>query len=102
MADGFVLGTAIVRAFVEDVQATIAGASSPEDACDALRPRFAELLADPDWLPLVYRSAAPDSGMGGGIGQWLLYRAEDQSLSLFSLVVPPGSVTPIHDHLAVR
>ena len=38
--------------------------------------------------------------MGGGIGQWLLYRAEDDSLSLFSLVVPSGSATPVHDHLA--
>ena len=38
--------------------------------------------------------------MGGGIGQWLLYRADNGSLSLFSLVVPPGSETPIHDHLA--
>ena len=38
--------------------------------------------------------------MGGGIGQWLLYRAGDGSLSLFSLVVPPGSQTPVHDHLA--
>jgi hypothetical protein len=26
--------------------------------------------------------------MGGGIGQWLLFRAADRSLSLFSLVVP--------------
>jgi len=98
--DEFVLDTAVVRAFVEDVRATIAAASSPEHACEALRPRFAELLADPNWLPAEYRSAAPESGMGGGIGQWLLYRAEDQSLSLFSLVVPPGSETPIHDHLA--
>jgi predicted metal-dependent enzyme (double-stranded beta helix superfamily) len=38
--------------------------------------------------------------MGGGIGQWLLYRAGDESLSLFSLVVPSGSATPVHDHLA--
>jgi 3-mercaptopropionate dioxygenase len=38
--------------------------------------------------------------MGGGIAQWLLYRAGDGSLSLFSLVVPPGAETPIHDHLA--
>ena len=38
--------------------------------------------------------------MGGGIGQWLLFRAADRSLCLFSLVVPPGSMTPIHDHLA--
>ena len=38
--------------------------------------------------------------MGGGIGQWLLYRAADRSLSLFSLVVPRDAETPIHDHLA--
>jgi predicted metal-dependent enzyme (double-stranded beta helix superfamily) len=96
----FVLGTRVVREFVAGVEATIAGASSPEKACEEIRPRFAELLADPAWLPPVYQAAAPESGMGGGIGQWLLYRAGDGSLSLFSLVVPPGSETPIHDHLA--
>jgi len=100
MGDEYVLDTAVVRAFVDDVRESIASASSPEQACEALRPLFAELLADPDWLPAQYQAAAPESGMGGGIGQWLLYRAEDQSLSLFSLVVPPGSGTPIHDHLA--
>jgi len=100
MSAEFVLDTRVVRAFVADVQATIAGASSPEEACEAIRPRFAELLADPDWLPAEYQAAAPESGMGGGIGQWLLYRADNGSLSLFSLVVPPGSETPIHDHLA--
>jgi predicted metal-dependent enzyme (double-stranded beta helix superfamily) len=100
MSDEFVLDTRVVRAFVADVQATISGASSPDEACEAIRPRFAELLADPDWLPAEYQAAAPESGMGGGIGQWLLYRADDGSLSLFSLVVPPGSETPIHDHLA--
>ncbi len=100
MGDEYVLDTAVVRAFVDHVRESIASASSPEQACGALRPRFAELLADPDWLPAQYHAAAPESGMGGGIGQWLLYRAEDQSLSLFSLVVPPGSETPIHDHLA--
>jgi hypothetical protein len=100
MSEEFVLDTAVVRAFVAAVRATIAGASSPEQACEAIRPRFAELLADPDWLPAEYQAAAPQSGMGGGIGQWLLYRAEDHSLSLFSLVVPAASETPIHDHLA--
>jgi predicted metal-dependent enzyme (double-stranded beta helix superfamily) len=100
VGDEFVLDTAVMRAFVGDVRTTIAAASSPVQACDALRPRFAELLADPDWLPAVYQEPAPESGMGGGIGQWLLFRAGDQSLSLVSLVVPPGSETPIHDHLA--
>ena len=63
-----------MREFVADVREAIAAAPSPEQACDALRPRFAELLADPDLLPARYRAAAPESGMGGGIGQWLLYR----------------------------
>jgi predicted metal-dependent enzyme (double-stranded beta helix superfamily) len=96
----FVLDTPVVRRFVADVRAAIAGADSPEAACDAIRPRFAALLADASWLPAGYQAPAPASGMGGGIGQWLLYRAGDGSLSLFSLVVPPGSETPIHDHLA--
>ncbi len=100
MTAEFVLDTPVMRAFVADVQAQIAGTASPEEACEAIRPRFAELLADADWLPAEYQAPAPESGMGGGIGQWLLYRADDGSLSLFSLVVPPRSETPIHDHLA--
>jgi len=99
-ADEFVLDTPVVRSFVADVQAAIAAAGSPEEACEAIRPRFAELLADPDWLPAQYQEPAAESGMGGGIGQWLLYRAGGGSLSLFSLVVPSGAQTPVHDHLA--
>lgn len=100
MADELVLDTPVVRDFLERVRAAIEASSSPEDACDAIRPRFAELLADADWLPAEYRAPAPQSGMGGGIGQWLLYRSGDGSLSLFSLVVPPDAATPVHDHLA--
>ena len=89
-----------MRAFVADVRTAIAGAETAAAACAAIRPRFAELLADPDWLPAEYQEPAPESGMGGGIGQWLVYRSGDRSLSLFSLVVPAGSETPIHDHVA--
>jgi predicted metal-dependent enzyme (double-stranded beta helix superfamily) len=100
MSDEFVLDTEVVRSFVASVRDAIGAASSPQDACDRIRPQFAKLLADPDWLPAQFQEAAPESGMGGGIGQWSLYRAADGSLSLFSLVVPSGSATPIHDHLA--
>ncbi len=96
----FVLDVPVVRSFVAGVRTAIAGAHTPEEACAAIRPSFAALLADPDWLPRSFRAPAPASGMGGGIGQWLLYRAGDGSLCLFSLVVPPGAETPIHDHLA--
>jgi predicted metal-dependent enzyme (double-stranded beta helix superfamily) len=100
MSDEYLLDTPRVRDFVAGARAAIASAGSPAEACDAIRPRFAELLADPDWLPGRYQEGNPDSGMGGGIGQWLLFRAGDRSLTLFSLVVPPGAATPIHDHLA--
>jgi 3-mercaptopropionate dioxygenase len=99
-ADEYVLDTPLVRAFVAGVRADIAGARSPHEACETIRPRFAALLADPQWLPVVYQEGDPHSGMGGGIGQWLLFRAGDRSLSLFSLVVPAGAQTPVHDHLA--
>jgi len=100
MDDELVLDTPVVRGFLDEVRAAIAQAGSAEEACDAIRPRFAQLLADGDWPPDEYTAPVPGSGMGGGIGQWLLYRAGDGSLSLFSLVVPPGSATPVHDHLA--
>lgn len=98
--DELVLDTPVLRDFLDAVRGAIEGASSPEGACDAIRPRFAELLADDGWLPSEYQAPVPESGMGGGIGQWLLYRAGDGSMSMFSLVVPSGSATPVHDHLA--
>jgi predicted metal-dependent enzyme (double-stranded beta helix superfamily) len=100
MDDEFFLKTETVRQFVTAAREAITRAGSPEAACDAVRPRFAELLADDCWLPDEFAAAAPESGMGGGIGQWLLFRAGDRSLSLFSLVVPPRAETPVHDHLA--
>jgi len=100
VADEFVLDTAVVRAFVAGVRAAIEQSESPEHACELIRPAFADLLADDEWLPAAYQAPVPESGMGGGIGQWLLFRAGDGSLSLFSLVVPSCSATPVHDHLA--
>jgi predicted metal-dependent enzyme (double-stranded beta helix superfamily) len=98
--DEFVLEGATVRGFVATARDAIERSGSPEEACDAVRPAFGELLADDKWLPAEFRREAPESGMGGGIGQWLLYRSGDRSLSLFTLVVPPGAATPVHDHLA--
>jgi 3-mercaptopropionate dioxygenase len=100
MTDEILLDTARVRDFFAHVQARIAANPSPLEACRSIRPAFAELLADPAWLPDRYLAADLESGMGGGIGQWLLCRAGDGSLSLFSLVVPSDAATPVHDHLA--
>jgi predicted metal-dependent enzyme (double-stranded beta helix superfamily) len=98
--DEWVVDSARVRGFIGDVRAHIDRAGSPAEACELISPLFADLLADHEWLPREYQEPAAHSGMGGGIGQWLVFRAADRSLSLFSLVVPPGAMTPVHDHLA--
>jgi predicted metal-dependent enzyme (double-stranded beta helix superfamily) len=98
--DEYLLDTPVVRSFVADVRAAIERSGSAEEACELIRPTFSALLADQEWLPAEYAEPCADSGMGGGIGQWLLFRADDGSLSLFALVVPSGSETPVHDHLA--
>jgi predicted metal-dependent enzyme (double-stranded beta helix superfamily) len=95
-----VLGTRRVREFIATARKRIKDADSPAHACEQISPLFADLLVDRDWLPAEYQAPASGSGMGGGIGQWLIFRAADRSLSLFSLVVPPGAMTPVHDHLA--
>ena len=97
--DEYILDTAAVRAFIEQVRAALTVAP-PHEALEGLRPAFARLLADREWLPADYRRPTSESGMGGGIATWLIYRAGAGDLSLSSLVVPPGAVTPVHDHLA--
>jgi 3-mercaptopropionate dioxygenase len=99
-ADEYLLDTPRVRRLVADVRSVIESTGSPPEACETLAPLFSHLLADETWLPQEFQEPAAESGMGGGIGQWLLFRAADRSLSLFSLVVPRSSMTPVHDHLA--
>jgi predicted metal-dependent enzyme (double-stranded beta helix superfamily) len=98
--DEFYLDTPAVREFIADVRATLAAHADVSAGLDALRPRFAALLADQGWLPDTFAAPYAASGMGGGIGTWLIFRSADRGLSLFSLVVPAGSETPVHDHLA--
>jgi predicted metal-dependent enzyme (double-stranded beta helix superfamily) len=99
-ADEYVLDTPFVRDLIAAVRTRVASSAAAAEACESLQPLFSDALARRDWLPDEFQRPVPASGMGGGIGQWLLFRAADRSLSLFSLVVPPGSKTPIHDHLA--
>jgi predicted metal-dependent enzyme (double-stranded beta helix superfamily) len=98
--DEFLLDTPAVRTFIADVRQTLAEHADVPAGLAALRSRFAALLADQAWLPDAFAAPYAASGMGGGIGTWLIFRAADRSLSLFSLVVPPAVATPIHDHLA--
>jgi predicted metal-dependent enzyme (double-stranded beta helix superfamily) len=97
---GFLVDTPQVRALIDETQRQMARDTDAANRIDALKPAFAALLASDGWLPDDYARPDEKSRMGDGIGQYALYRAEDGSLCLFSLVVPPNASTPVHDHLA--
>lgn len=96
----YMLDTPRLRRFIDAVNAARHATTDAPEIIARIRPAFAELLADPDWLPARYQEPAAESGMGRGIGMWLLYRAGDGGLAFSSLVVPAGMQTPVHDHLA--
>ena len=97
---GFIVDTPEIRGLIDETRRLMAEVESDAERVRALEPAFSRLLAAEGWLPEAYASPDETSGMGGGIGQYALYRAGDGSLALFSLVVPPGTSTPVHDHLA--
>jgi predicted metal-dependent enzyme (double-stranded beta helix superfamily) len=97
---GFLVEAPEIRALIDETQRVIRAVRSDAERVEALRPAFARLLTTDGWLPEACARPDAASRMGGGIGQYALYRAEDGSLCLFSLVVPVGAETPVHDHLA--
>ena len=98
-ADEYLVERAPFRAFVAAVNRTVARHPDPLGAIEALRQPFSALLRDDAWLPEQFALPAAESGMGGGIGSYLLYRNGERTLSISCLVVPAGAMTPVHDHL---
>jgi predicted metal-dependent enzyme (double-stranded beta helix superfamily) len=97
---GFLVDTPEIRTLIDETHRQVARLDDPAERVEALKPAFARLLATDGWLPETFARPDEKSRMGSGIGQYALYRAEDGSLCLFSLVVPAESATPVHDHLA--
>lgn len=97
---GYIVDTPEVRELIEETRRLTREIEADAERVEALKPAFSRLLAADGWLPSEYASPDETSGMGGGIGQYAIYRAEDGSLTLFSLVIPAGASTPVHDHLA--
>jgi len=95
---GFLVDVPEIRTLIAETRQLTAEIADTAARVEALKPAFSKLLAADGWLPEEYASPDLKSGMGGGIGQYALYRAED--LCLFSLVIPAGAETPVHDHLA--
>jgi predicted metal-dependent enzyme (double-stranded beta helix superfamily) len=100
MSDEFICDTPEVRKFIGQVKAILVSDDSVAKKLTAIRPYFTQIMEDTTWLPNEFRSTPAVGGMGVGIANWLLYRDTNGTLSLAALVLPPGAVTPVHDHLA--
>ena len=100
MADEYYCDTVAVRNFIEKVKEIATATPSVKARLATIRPLFAQMMSDPDWLPEKFRRTSESGGMGKGIANWLLYRNTDGTLSLCALVLAPGAATPVHDHLA--
>jgi predicted metal-dependent enzyme (double-stranded beta helix superfamily) len=97
---GFLVDSAEIRRLITETERLMREVPDDRTRLEQLRPAFSALLGADGWLPEKYAQPDLSSGMGGGIGQYALYRAVNGSLCLFSLVIPPHSRTPVHDHLA--
>lgn len=100
MADEYICDTPEVRNFITRVKEITTATPSVKARLKAIRPLFAQMMADQNWLPETFRRTSETGGMGKGISNWLLYRDTDGTLSLCALVLPSGAATPVHDHLA--
>ena len=79
--DEWVVDNPRMRAFIDAVQEIRRGSDDQKAVLAGIRPHFERLLADHAWLPEQYQKPHEDSGMGSGIGMWLLFRAGDGSLA---------------------
>jgi 3-mercaptopropionate dioxygenase len=84
-----------LKAFISEVEQVVATSEERRDTIARLQPSFAALLADPTWLHADFRQP-----VAGKFVQYAIYRAEDASLSVMAMVVPPSVATPVHDHRA--
>ena len=84
-----------LKVFIAEVEQVLASTEDRRDTIARLTPSFGALLADLAWLHADFRQP-----VAGKFVQYAIYRAEDASLSVMAMVVPPGVATPVHDHRA--
>ena len=84
----------VLRRFVEDFRNVIAREGGTPGLLPALRGPAETLLRDASWVTEAQRQVIP-----GTTATWALYRSQDPDLCVFTMVVAPGEMTRVHNHL---
>ena len=84
----------VLRRFVEDFRNVVARAGGTPALLEELRGPTETLLNDPSWIDETFRKPVP-----GETATWAVYRSRNPDLCVFTMVVPPGEGTRVHNHL---
>lgn len=84
---------AALRHFVEDFRNISAREAAGRPRLDALRGPTEELLADASWIEARHLEPVP-----GATATYAIYRSQEPDLCIFTMVVPPGESTKVHNH----
>jgi len=84
----------VLRRFVEDFRNIVAREGGTPSLLPSLRGPAETLLHDPSWITEAQRIPLP-----GATATYALYRSQDPDLCIFTMVVAPGEMTKVHNHL---
>jgi len=79
----------------DEINAALGSGAKPEAIIERLRAPFAAFLKRDGWLPAPCRVPIP-----GKAASYALLRSKDPEYVLFSMVLPVGESTKVHNHLA--
>jgi len=82
-----------LRRFVEDFRNLLDGGLRGQPLLDALKRPTETLVDDPSWITDEWRRPV------GELATWAMYRSQEPDLCVFTMVVPPGEATKVHNHL---
>ena len=97
---GFIVDVPEIRALIDETRRLSARFATMRRASRRYGRHFRGCWRPTAGFPMSSRSLTPQAGWAAASVSTALYRDEGGELCLFSLVVPAGSSTPVHDHLA--
>ena len=96
-ADEYHLDSPVVRQFIARVRALIGNAASPEEGARRSSRRSRRCSPTPSGCRTSTARAIPRAGWAAASASGCSTAPATARCSLFALVVPPGSETPVHD-----